>query len=106
MEPEFEFGPLSKGIYIALISITALIPFISLEYFFHYVAFLVFLGLGLRPFLVKTGLYNVWNNIGAAIQSRWDRKYLDKRAADIDREVEIEKYKKSRYRDPRLPKKW
>lgn len=106
MEREFEFGPLSRGIYIALISITALIPFIGPEYFFHYLVFLAFLGLGLRIFLVKTGLYNLWNNVGAAIRRMWERKYLDKRAAETDREAELEKYRKSRVRDPRLPKNW
>jgi hypothetical protein len=106
MEPEFKFGPLSKGIYMALISVTALIPLISPEYFLHYVLFLAFLGFGLRPFLIKTGLYSLWNSAGVAIQKNWRRKQIDKRALDLDREVELEKYRKSRYRDPRLPKNW
>jgi hypothetical protein len=106
MEPEFQFGPLSRGVYIALISTAALVPLIAPEYFFHYVLFLAFLGFGLRIFLVKTGLYNLWNSFGAMVHKIWDRKYLEKRAADINRKVELEKYRKSRYRDPKLPKKW
>lgn len=106
MEPEFEFGPLSSGVYIALLSVTAVMPLFAPEYFFHYLIFLAFLGFGLRIFLVKTGLYSLWNNAGAALVNKWDRKYLDKRASDIDRGVELQKYRKSRYRDPRLPKKW
>ena len=106
MEPEFEFGPISRGIYIALICITAVIPLFAPEYFLRYVIFLAFLGFGLRTFLVKTGLYNLWNNVGGILLGKWDRKYLEKRASDIDRGLELEKYRKSRYRDPRLPKKW
>ena len=103
---EFEFGPVAKGAYIALISAIALIPLIAPQYFFHYIIFLAFLGFGLRTFLVKTGLYNLWNRIGASGQSKWDRKYLEKRAKDIDTKIELEKYRKSRVRDPRLPKNW
>lgn len=106
MHQEFEFGPVARGTYIALISLTALIPFIAPQYFLHYIVFLAFLGFGLRPFLVKTGLFNLWNTIGAAAQSKWDRNYLEKRARDIDRKVELEKYRKSRVRDSRLPKNW
>ena len=106
MEPEFKYGPVSRGIYIALVSVTALVPLVKPEYFVHYIIFLLFLGFGLRPLLVKTGLYNLWNSTGASVQTKWDKKHLDKRASDVDRKVELEKYRKSRYRDPRLPKKW
>lgn len=106
MRQEFEFGPITRGAYIALISVAALLPLVAPQYFVHYIVFLVFLGFGLRPFLVKTGLFNLWNSIGAAVQSKWDRKYLEKRARDIDTKTELEKYRKSRAKDPRLPKKW
>jgi hypothetical protein len=106
MHQGFEFGPVARGIYITLISLTALIPLIAPQYFLHYIVFLAFLGFGLRPFLVKTGLFNLWNTIGTAAQSKWDRKYLEKRAREIETKVELEKYRKSRARDPRLPKNW
>jgi hypothetical protein len=106
MNQEFEFGPIAQGVYIALLSLTVLIPFVAPEYFLHYVVFLAFIGIALRPFLVKTGLFNLWDSIGDAIQLKWDKKYLDKRASDIDRQIELEKYRKSRVRDPRLPKNW
>jgi hypothetical protein len=106
MNQHFEFGPIARGIYIALISVAALVPLVSPNYFIHYVIFLAFLGFGLRPFLVKTGFFSLWNNICIRVREKWDRKYLAKRASDIDRQVELEKYRKSRYRDPRLPKNW
>lgn len=106
MDKEFEFGPIARGMYIALISVAALLPLIAPQYFFHYVAFLAFLGFGLRPFLVKTGLFNLWNSTGSIVQSKWDKNYLEKRAKEIDKKAELEKYRKSRVRDPRLPKNW
>lgn len=106
MDKEFEFGPVARGIYIALISVAALMPLIAPQYFFYYVAFVIFLGFGLRPFLVKTGLYSVWNNIGHFVQSAWDKNYLEKRAEEIEKNAEIDKYRKSRVRDPKLPKNW
>lgn len=104
MNQHFEFGPTARGIYIALISVASLVPLVSPTYFIHYVIFLIFVGFGLGPFFVKTGLFGLWNNICTRVREKWDRKYLAKRASEIDRRVELEKYRKSRYRDPRLPK--
>ena len=106
MSNELEFGPVARGVYIALISVAPIVPLVAPGYFLHYVIFLVFLGFGLRTFLVKTGLFNLWNSIGASLRSKWDNKYLEKRAREIDTKIELEKYRKSRVRDPKLPKNW
>ena len=106
MNPEFEYGPVSRGIYIALICSAPFVLVLASDYLLYYVVFLAFLGFGLRFFLVKTGLFNLWNSVECSITERWNRKYTAKRAAEIDTAVEVEKYKRSRYRDPRLPKNW
>jgi len=106
MRPEFEYGPLAKGAFIALASVTPVVLFIDYTYFIPYLAFLLFLGLLLRPLLVKSGLYALWNKLGIGVQSKWDEKYLERRAKEIDKNVEMEKYRRSRVRDPRLPKNW
>ena len=106
MDKEFEFGPFARGMYIALISVAALVPLTAPHYFFHYVAFLAFLAFGLRPFLVKTGLFSLWNSIANIVQSKWDKNYLEKHAKEIDKKAALEKYRKSRVRDFRLPKNW
>jgi|TARA_R110002072_G_C7852608_1_gene525807 hypothetical protein len=95
MEPEFEFGPFSIGIYVALIFITALIPFISSKYLFLYILCLAILGFVVGMFLVKKDLYNFWNNVGAVLQTVWDWNYLEKPASKVDRAVELGKDRKS-----------
>lgn len=59
-ERKLEFGPISRGIYLALISVAAVVSIYFPEVFFYYVLALVFLGLGLRPLLERTGLYDLW----------------------------------------------
>jgi len=106
MDREFEYGPIARGVYIALVSLIAVVPLYAPQYFLYYLILIVFLGFGLRPFLVKTGLFNLWNGIGLALLSKWDKKFMEKRASKIHREIELKKYKHSRARDPRLPKNW
>lgn len=104
--PAFEYGPVAKGMFIALVSIIPLLLFIDPNYFFPYLFFLLFLGFGLRPTLQFTGLYNLWNATIGKLEKHWDQQFLDKRAREIENKKELEKIKKSRVRDSRLPKNW
>ena len=106
MNREFEFGPLAKGLYIALFCMAVPLLMLFPQYVAAYLASLVVLGLGLRPFLVWSGLYGLWNRTLGGAQRKWDEKYLAERRAEIDRAQELEKYRRSRARDPRLPKNW
>lgn len=106
MEKEFEYGPIAQGVFIALICSTPLMLFIAPKYLPHYVFFLLLLGLGLRPLLIKTGLHRFWSASGAELQGGMDRKFIAKRRADIELQDKLKRYRKSRYRDPRLPKNW
>jgi len=106
MAREFEYGPLAKGIYIALFWVSIPLLLLYPQYTLRYVLFLLFLGFGLRPFLVWSGLYGLWNRTMGGAERKWDEKRLAERRAAIDSAEEVEKYKRSRYRDPRLPKNW
>lgn len=106
MRPEFEYGLIAKGVFVALVAILPVFPLLWPQHLPAYIVFLLFLLFGLRPLLVKTGLYRLWNDAGAEVEHQWDKNYLEKRAADIDRKVKSESFHKSRYRDPRLPKRW
>ncbi len=103
---EFEYGPLSRGIFTAMLVIMPLVAMLRPGDFVNYGLFLLVLAFGLRPFLVYSGLYRLWNDAGAGVEKKWDRKFLDKRAQDIERKVKSDGFHKSRYRDPRLPKNW
>lgn len=106
MQPEFEYGPFTRGAFIALICLTPLFAILAPAYLIHYFLFLVFLGFGLRPVLVRTGLYAAWQAFEMTVEKKWNRKFLEKRRMEIERKQRDEKYRKSRYRDPRLPKNW
>ena len=106
MSKEFEYGPLAKGLYIALFCMAVPLLLLYPQYLLRYLAALVLLGLGLRPLLVRSGLYTLWNRTLGSAQRKWDEKYLAERRAEIEREQELEKIRRSRVRDPRLPKNW
>ena len=105
-EREFEFGPISKGVFIALFSILPVMPAIYPDAFFYYLLFLLCIGFGTRIFLVRTGLYTFWCSIEGGLMNKWDKKFLRKRGIEIDRKLRDEKYRKSRHRDPKLPRNW
>ena len=106
MRHELEYGPVAKGIFAALIAFFPVFAMVWPQHSGAYVFFLLFLLLGLRPLVVKSGLYRLWNDGRAGVEHQWDKKFLEQRAAQIDRKVKSEHYHKSRYRDPRLPKRW
>ena len=105
-ERQFEFGPLSRGTFIALICMVPLVPYVRADLFLHYVVFLVLLGFGTRPLLERTGLYRTWATIEGNLLEKWDRKHLERRRREIDRKVRDDKLRQSRYRDPKLPRNW
>jgi hypothetical protein len=105
-EREFEFGPISKGVYIALFSILPVMPAINLDAFLYYLLFLLCIGFGTRIFLERTGLYRLWCSVEGGLRDKWYRKFQEKRGVEIDRKLRDEKYRKSRHRDPKLPKNW
>ena len=105
-EKQFEYGPLARGIYMALIYFALLIGWVAPGWLFHYAAFLIFLGLGLRPVLEWTGLAWRFQSAMADLEERWYRKRETKRRMQIARRERDKKYKYSHYRDPRLPPGW
>ncbi len=64
-ESNFEFGILARSIYIVMLWAVWIFVFIAPEYLIYYALLLLFLGLGLKPFLMKTGLVSVFQSIEA-----------------------------------------
>jgi hypothetical protein len=112
MDEEITFGPLAQGIYKALLWATLPLAVVSgsipsarwvLPY---HVALIVFLGLGLKPFLRHTGLYRLWMILMAEAQQKRHASHHAEAARRVERKIRDEKLRKSRVRDPRLPKRW
>ena len=103
---KFEYGPLPRGIYIALIWLLVLTAFVLPEWLHWHILLVLFLGLGLRPLLEKTGLYDLYSHVTALIAERWDRKFVETRRQEIERKRRRKMYRRFGNDDPRLPKNW
>ena len=70
----FEYGPLTRGIYIALLWFTLIVAVINPYLLLFYVPLLLFLGLGLKSFLIKTGLAAKYQAFSAIRKDRQNTK--------------------------------
>lgn len=105
-EPKFEWGPLPRGIYIGMLWFTIVIGWHFTNLLIYYVPLLIFLGIGLRPFLEISGLYDFFCALSEKIEDkRWD-KINAKRRKEVQSAERAKKYKNMRYKDPKLPKDW
>jgi hypothetical protein len=73
-ESSFEYGALAIGIYKAMLWLVILITFTVPILLIYYVPLLFFLGLGLRPFLISTGLHQRYQFFSAKRDERIDEK--------------------------------
>jgi hypothetical protein len=100
------WGPLARGGYIAMLWFTLVIGWHYSNLLPYYLLLLLFLGLGLRPLLRKTGLLDrVSSSLDRLEGARWKKVTRQRRAA-IERQARDNKYRYRHRRDPRLPDKW
>lgn len=83
-----------------------IVPFYWPEYFLLYLVLLIFLGFGLKPLLEKTGLFAFYQNLLVRFSDRRYRGVNAKRMVEIERKERDDKYRRSRIKDPKLPKNW
>ena len=105
-EAQFTWGPLARGVYIALLMLSPLVGIFLWQWAGYYVLFLLFLGLFLRPLLEVTGLYHLcsWalHELG---EKHWEKTTRERRR-EIARMERDQKYKHRHQKDPRLPPNW
>lgn len=103
---KFKYGPLAIGIYTALLTLLVVVMMSFPNLFIYYILLLIFFGIGLRPLIVKTGLYAFYQTLITTVVGKLSRKYLQKRRKEIDRKIRDKKYRNKRKKDLRLPKNW
>lgn len=103
---QFEYSPLLQGAYRGLLWAALPIPLFGIDLFVVYVAILLFLGFGLRPLLERTGLYRLLSHYLVVFEEKTSKRYLEKRAAEIDRKARDDKHRKRRLKHPDLPRNW
>ena len=102
----FSYGPIAVGLFITLV---ALAPFVFVywaQYVLHYLGFMGFLLVGLKPILIHTGLLRFVEALGAGFFDRTGKRSLAKRRRKIERKARDRKYRGARLPDERLPRNW
>jgi hypothetical protein len=103
---EFSWGPVARGIYIAMLWLTIVVGWHYPNMLIYYVPLLIFLGLGLKPLLVRTGFMGLFGNaLNSIHDGHWERVTRQRRA-EIARKERDKSYKYRRAKDPALPKDW
>lgn len=106
IEPGFSWGPMARGVYTALLWMTAFVAFLDSSFLYYYIPFLAFLGLGLRPLLEQTGVSDILNaRSNVRHEKRW-QNLREKRVFEVRRTQHAERHKRRRTRDSNLPKNW
>ncbi len=90
-EPKFHYGPIAKGVYGGLWPLSILVAIIAIEMLGYYLIFLLFLGIGLRPVLEKTGMYDLYIHIREKLSDRRNRRRHDEIRDSIDRKARDER---------------
>lgn len=62
-KPSFKYGTLAVGIFKALLWLTVLVTIVLPKYLVYYILLLLFLGFFLRPLLLMSGLYSVYQEL-------------------------------------------
>ena len=105
-EAKFTWGPFARGLYASLMWMTLLVAFFDTSFLYYYIPALVFLGLGLRPLLEKTGMADIaLARSQVRHEKRW-QKIKQQRAQQLRRDQHAQKQKRKRSKDSELPKNW
>jgi hypothetical protein len=102
----FEYGPLARGTFIALVCMSPVVAIVSWEWLGWHLVLLIFLALGLRPLLEKTGIHALYQHVMATIEERLYRGFTEQRRKEVERAARRKRYKRVGPEDPRLPKNW
>lgn len=105
-KPDFEWGPLARGVYAAMLWLTILLGLFTPTLLLYYVPLLLFAGFLLRPLLRESGIHGVVASLLEHREERRWRKVTEQRRRDVDRKQRDARYRGRRYPDPRLPKNW
>ncbi len=89
-----------------MLALVRVIPLYFPDYALHYMGFVAFLGVGLRPILELTGLYTLLSSLLVVVSNKHYKKFEEGRRREIDRKLRDAKYRGVRRKDPKLPKNW
>ena len=106
MNENFEYGLLARSIFTTLLWLTVLLGFAAPSLLPWHIVLLLFLAFGLKPLLLKTGLYEAWKHFHVRRDERRNTGSDAALSARIDRERRDERLRKTRQLSRELPPKW
>lgn len=108
----FQWGPLAIGLYKAYLSSGLLVAILvwngllSAMTLGAYAVGVVFLPVGLKPLLIRTGTHRMLLHVREEIGERAWRGKTQRRRAQVERTTRDDALRKRRSRDPELPPNW
>jgi hypothetical protein len=103
---DFQYGPLARGLFIALCWLSVLLGFTAPNLIPWHLGLLLFLGLGLKPLLLRTGLHRGWLHLVAEFEARRHAVADRRKARRVERKRRDDRLRKARSRSPDLPPRW
>ncbi len=102
----FEYSFWAKASFTGLFFASPAVFFVLPEYALYYLGLLIFLGLGLRPILVRLGIDVFFSNLQGRIEEKNWQPITEQRRREVEAAAEVKRIKSSHVRDPRLPPNW
>lgn len=103
---QFEYGPVARGIFHACIALTVLVPLLDMDMLGWWLLLLLFMAVGLRPLLERTGLYRLFSHYLVVISDKPSARFIEKRRQEIDRKLSDKKKRGGHRQHKDLPKNW
>jgi hypothetical protein len=102
----FEYGLIARTIFIVLCWLTVLIGFTAPILLPWHIGLLLFLAFGLKPLLLKTGLYHGWLRFLVRSEKVRYAKFDAEAAERVERRRRDDKLRKARKQSSDLPPNW
>jgi hypothetical protein len=102
----FEYGIAARATFIGLLWLTVLIGFTAPNLLPWHIGLLLFLAFGLKPLLLKTGLYHGWLRFLVKSEQVRYAKFDAAAAEKVERRRRDDKLRKARKQSTELPPNW
>lgn len=103
---DFAYGPVARATYMALLWLTVFISFTNPVWLLYYIPLLLFLGVFLKPLLVKSGLARWYSQQQHRMGERRYRTLTEQRRREVDAAKIRLQHKQRRHKHHDLPRNW
>ena len=106
MNEGFEYGLLARSLFVCLLWLTAVIGFVAPNLLPWQIGLLLFLGIGLKPLLIRTGLHARWLHFLFRVDEARHAEFDAEAGREVERKRRDDRYRKARRLSKELPPNW